>query len=218
MALLDSYISAADYRAYTTNSTVTAEDIEIGVQGVACSRVVDKLCGLTDGAFNTTEAGVTRTFSGSGDELLFLERRNGRLNALRLVATDGIEVDYQGDGSFSMAFDLSEDWVAPYDPDADEEGRPATCLELLRRTGALLTVWPLGSQNIRVTGTWGHESVPANVKQATAIILRDHRDRLSASAAGAYQLLDSGIVVTDKTWAQVQTLLGPYRHKTLAVA
>lgn len=218
MALLDSYISAADYRAYTTNSSVTAEDVEIAAQGVACSRIVDKLCGYTDGAFNSTEAGVARTFNGTGDELLFLERRDGRINALQLVAPDGIEVDDQGDGSFSMAFDLSDGWVAFYDPDADEVGRPATCLELLRRTGALLTVWPEGSQNIRVTGTWGHAAVPANVKQATAIILRDHRDRLSASSAGAYQLLDSGIVVTDKTWAQVQTLLGPYRQKRLAVA
>lgn len=218
MALLDSYISAADYRAYTTNSTVTVEDVEIGVQGVACSRVVDQLCGVSDGGFNTTAAGVTRTFSGSGDELLFLERRDSRISPLRLVATEGIEVDYLGDGSFAMAFDLSEEWVAAYEPDDAEVGRSMTCLELLRRTGALLTVWPLGSQNVRITGTWGYEAVPANVKQATAIILRDHRDRLSSSSAGTYQLLDSGIVVTDKTWAQVQTLLRPYRHKRLAVA
>lgn len=223
MALLDSYLTAAAYRALVAH-TDTSDDAELLADTGSMSRILDDELGLAPGAFNASAAAATRYFDGTGRALLELRDSRGRLNPITTIDAEGIRVDTTGDGTFDTTFDLTEAWAVGEPYNAVEISEPFTALRLLPISGAtasvgdVLSVFPVGRHNVALVGTHGWSAVPDAAKRLTAFMTRDLRDRLNAGASGTYQVLESGVVIRDDTWRTLQRMKQAYTRKLPAFA
>ncbi len=219
MALTDAYATPAEYRA-RVGQTSTADDADLAEHMDAAARELEGHLGLPFGAFNASAVNVTRYFDGNGIELLRLRTSDGLLNAITTIDAEGIQVDTTGDGSFDTTFDPStESWVIPEPYNAAEASEPWHALRLLPLSGAtasvgsVLRVFPEGSHNIKIIGTWGWAAVPDLIRELTIKLARDLRDSLEAGATGELQALDSGVVVRGDTWRFWKRAEARYSHR-----
>ncbi len=219
MALDSAYAAAAQYRA-RVGLTSTDDDSDILEQLQAGAREIEGNLGLPLGAFNASEAAVTRYFDGSGTSRLRLRDDEGLVNAIQTIDVEGIQVDTDRDGAFATTFDpTTEPWVVPFPFNASERSEPWNGIRLLPLSGAtasvgeVLTVFPEGVHNVRLIGTWGWAAVPDLIRELNIKITRDIRDSLVAGPGGELEMLDSGVVVRGDTWRFWLSARRRYSHK-----
>lgn len=223
MALADSYADVQDYSA-AVNRTSAEENVEIQGSLDSASRHVDYLLGLSDGAFQQTDANVVRFFNGNGQSEFRLRDDRGRVNPIATIDSEGIAVDTGLDDAFATTFDTSDSWVLAQPYQAPELSEPWTSLRLIELVGAsasvgeLLRAFPTGFHNVRLTGTWGWASVPEAIKALTIKIARDMRDSLLAGPSGDLQLLEGVGPVASDTWRLWRAVEDHYSHRIPAVA
>jgi hypothetical protein len=205
------YATAEEFRDFTTNSTSTVKDVELGRLAVAASRELDHELGLPPAMLAPHSA--TYYFPASPHALHELRDERLRGYWLRAVDVEGIAVDSEHDGTFDgYTFDLTETWVRGWPRNATALGEPFKGLELFGGfTSAQLSTWASGP--FAVSGDWGWAAIPEGAVLATLCIMRDVRDRLAAGPAGSYQLLQSGVVVRDDTFRTVNALRRPYGRR-----
>ena len=153
MALSDAYVTGTQYVAWT-GEKVAAADTNLAQHLKDASRLAERALRLSPGALNDVSA--TRRFNGSGKPVLWLRDELGQ-HLLKAVATDGIAVDSDGDGTADYEIDpTGEAWVVGKPRNAAGASEPWDAFELLSGVGSPdFTVWPAGQGNIAFTGTWG---------------------------------------------------------------
>jgi len=186
MAVTTAYATAAEFRARVSKQD-TGDDTDLGEALLAASRMIEDDLGRV---FNASAANKARWFDGGGAAVL-------RVDDLQSIDAEGIAVDTTGDGTLDTTFDLTtETWVISEPYNASELGQPITALRLLPLSGAsasvgeVLTAWPQGKHNIKITGTWGWAAVPDAIREYCCLLARDLRDSLEGGPGA--QLVDLG--------------------------
>ncbi len=197
MALLDAYLTPAEYEARATKGRVIDESYADDLLGA--SRLVDHRYGLAPGSFNTDPG--TRWFSGRGQVVLRLEESSTQ----HLVhAVTGITVD-------GVSFTLT-DGVIPLPRNAAVLAKSWD--SLLLSFAAPLEVWPRGDFNVGVSGSWGHAAVPEGVKTVVYNIVRDVRDHQAAGAAAQYQMGAEALPLASDTWRRIKELDRQFSYRS----
>lgn len=132
-------------------STYADDDIDVAVS--AASRACDGY--KNDRFYPTTE---TRDYTP--------DRCSNRLTIDSLNTLTSVTVDTAADGTYATTWtEGTEFFLAPRNADAD--GVPYTEIVLRAQSGA---AWPAYENSIRVIGSFGWATVPANVAQAASIL------------------------------------------------
>lgn len=214
--MLDPYATASQYR-HRTNKSDTANDAEITAQLTAVSRMLELRLNVAPGHFNEGTASEVRYFTPflASTSKFRLVDEAGRQHALSVIASNGIAIDADADGSYEYTIDpAGETWVvaAPYN--AAATGEPFDTLELIPLAAASVTSWPTSPRAVRVTGTWGWPSVPGMITELVVKWCRDLRDSEEAGAAGSL----SGIALKTDTWRLWLEVLNQYGYPGPGIA
>ncbi len=216
MSLLSSYATAAEYRS-RVNMQDTSSDAEILAQLTAVSRMLEYELRVCPGFFNVGSPGEVRYFTPpiSAGRVLRLVDERGLQHCISTIATDGIAVDTDNDGTYNYTVDpTGETWVVPRPYNAAGLGEPWDTLELLSRSAATFSSWPPYPKGVRLTGTWGWAAVPGIVLDLTVKLTRDMRDSQEAGAAGTL----AGVAVKTDTWRFWLSARQQYGNPSLVVA
>ena len=207
MALDDPYATVQEYKARIGEKGDSLDGI-VGPLLPAASRLVERDLGRV---FNQTAAGTVRYFRGNGLPKLWLPPGSDLVS----VATDGIGVDEDLDGTYSTQFDpAGESWVVLGPYDAAERNEAYEFVELLPLTSNdTIEVFPKGRRNLRITGVFGWPSVPELIREFVIHLVHDMYD---AHQTGALLRLQSGGVdqslpLRDQAWRLWERIEGVYR-------
>ena len=172
--LLTAAATAAEYRA--SNGRLAADrDTEVGVLLTSVTRIVERRQGVAPGMWNAQADSLSFTFRAIGGTRLYLRDERGLQYFLRGVASNGIDIDSERDGSFDgYQLDLADAWVVGHPRNIDQFGEPFTALDILPNvTNADPTSWADGV-DVRITSTnWGWAAVPGAAKERVIHITRE---------------------------------------------
>ncbi len=215
MGRLDtSYCSVAEYRQ-RVKSKGTGEASDLAAELLHVSRLADAEFGLVPGGL-LLEEDVARLFDGTGDEYLELVDGRGRRVPFAEINAEGIAVDTNRDGAWATTFDLGDGWVVGEPANAPDDGEPYTALRLITRSnaaasvGEILSRWPRGVQNVRITGTLGYPELPGLATEYVALVTRDLRDAHIAGGVLAVSAADDSLPLSSESWrikAQIRRVL-----------
>lgn len=185
MALLDAYCTIAQYRA-AIGDKASAADATITAELLVMSRQLERALMVAPGYFNASAASQARIFNGNGRDILHLRDSAGYAYCLTEIATDGLAIDSDLDGSYDdYTLDLADAWVRGLPENAAAHSEPFTAIQLRPISTATLTTFPSGSRNVQITGTWGWAAVPQIIQDLVIHRTHDLRQGLSAGATGA---------------------------------
>jgi len=206
MALLDAYVSKAEYSA-RNNRTSAADDATLDQQLLAMTRLFEREAGLPAGAFNSHTA--TLTFPARGGKILRLRDSAEVQHFLRSVPSGGIGVDTEQDGTFDGVLLSLASGVRGLPENAAALSEPYTAIELLPY--AEITAWPKQTAAVRIsTGAFGWAAVPAAVKEAVISMVRDLREH------HVTQRDEDGVpAFSDQTWRIIRSAKAQYSHRLL---
>ena len=184
MALLDSYATIAQYRA-AIGDKATAADATITAELTVMSRQLERALMLAPGYFNASATSQARIFDGNGRDTLQLRDTAGYGYCLTAIATDGLAIDSDLDGSYDdYTFDLADAWVRGLPENAAAHSEPFTAIQLRPLSSATLTIFPRLPGCVQITGTWGWSAVPQIV---TDLVIRRTHELRQGLVAGAMQ-------------------------------
>lgn len=153
----DQYAYAADFDT-SAGELPAPDETRMNALLKMASDLVDLARGVAPGHWGPIDTPTTYTFDACGEALLRLRDEGMIQYLLRSVVADKIEVDENLDGTYEHTLDLADAWVEGYPRNAGV----FTALRLIPRPGATPTAW---RGRVRVTGAWGHATVPVAVKQ-----------------------------------------------------
>ncbi len=199
MALLDAYVSLAEYRA-RTGSKATAADATLTAQITAVARLMERSLGVAAGAFNSVTS-AARVFDGGGRNILHLRDREGHLYFLQTIDADGLAIDDDMDGAYDdYLLDFNDAWVRGLPENAAVNGEPYTSIELRPLSAATMLRFPALPGCVRITGTWGWSAVPGIIKELNAHLTHDLEQAQLVDETGSLPAIDSSLPLSDQTW------------------
>ena len=198
MALLDSYATLAQYRA-AIGDKATAADATITAELTVMTRQLERALMLAPGYFNASSASQARVFDGNGRDTLQLRDSAGYAYCLTAIATDGIAIDSDLDGSYDYTLDLADAWVRGLPENAAAHSEPFTAIQLRPLSSATLTIFPRLPGCVQITGTWGWAAVPQIIQDLVIHRTHELRQGLSAGATGAVAAFDGVEQMQPKT-------------------
>jgi hypothetical protein len=138
-----------------------------------------------------------------------LEVELGPFNDLHEVTS--IKTDDNADGAFETTWAAGDYQLLPLNPAAAPERHP---YESIRAIAAKTFPTPSSRTGlVEVTGKWGWEAVPADVKEACLIAShRLFKRRNSPEGVTGWQSEFGAIRLSTRTDPDVASLLAPYRH------
>ena len=199
MALLDAYATIAQYRA-AIGDKASAADATITAELTVMSRQLERALMLAPGYFNVSSASQARVFDGNGRDTLQLRDSAGYAYCLTAIATDGLAIDSDLDGSYDdYTLDFADAWVRGLPENAAAHSEPFTAIQLRPVSGATLTTFPRLAGCVQITGTWGWAAVPQIIQDL--VIRRTHelRQGLVAGAMQAVASFDGGEPMQPRT-------------------
>lgn len=154
---MSDYITVEDVMAEMPDTDFTGKYVPV-LQAIVtrASRMVDRLTGREDGAYQVTAATV-RYFDGSGCAFQWVDEM--------AAAPTTVAVDETGDRATYTTWAATDYMVWPYN--ALAKGRPYTRLDVDQLSGdhALFYAFP---QSVKVTAKWGYSTTPpGEIYQAT---------------------------------------------------
>lgn len=141
------YCTQEEVEAYLDRDLTAAEEALFPTVSEAASNWIDSQLG-----FSYASDYCDRIYDGAGSDMLFIEP---------LSTVDTVEL-LNDDGTVSYTYTPGTDYVAL-------PGNDRVINTIVLRG----TLWPTGYQNIRVTGEWGDEDVPADIRLATILLVSD---------------------------------------------
>jgi len=152
---LNAYVELEELKstAELTGTSFADQDIQSAL--VAASRGIDAFCNRR--FYLDADANQVRHYSPTASGVLRIDD---------LVTKTSVQVDKDGDGTFEDTWVENTDFVmAPVNAPAD--GRPWTRLEV----HPLAAIWfPPYPRSVKITGRFGWNTVPSEVRQATTTI------------------------------------------------
>jgi hypothetical protein len=171
----------------------------------ATSRAVDEWCQRHFWQDGTVGVPVARTFAACDRWRLDL----GPFNDLTTVVVPTVATDEAGDGTFETTWLASDYQLVPVNRPT---GRPYRKIEAIAGRPFPVRYGTGRTDRVRVTGVWGWDAAPAEVKQATLIKATRLLTRMQ-SPNGIAGVGDFGpIRVSRAEDGDVVALLDPYRH------
>lgn len=202
--LTNAYIEVEEFKNTLTllGTTFANQDAEAAV--LAACRAIDKHCGRRFWA----DTGTTnvRHYTALSKTVCVIDD---------LVTLTSLKTDPGGDTVFEETWVNNTDFVLqPLNASADSQ--PWTRIEV--HPGGNYTFPTLYPRTVEVTGKFGWNAVPAEVKQATSIVAHTLLKRSREAPFGVVGVgLDSAAVRIPQTDPQVRTLLAPFvRHQVIA--
>lgn len=168
-------------------------------QIASADRMLDYSLGYAPGMFNT-HSGIY-DFDSVGGARLYL--RDGLDRVYPFTAITSIGIDTENDLTYDgYSWTLADAWVRPMPENNDDLGLPWEALDIFAFvSGAPLATWPVRRAAVRVTGTFGHATVPERVKQLVAHTVHDLRDAHVAGGSGTPPTYDGiQMSLTPQTW------------------
>ncbi len=200
MALLDAYATAAQYRAIAGDKGA-GTDATLDAELLGVSRLLERSLQLAPGAFNASAANQARVFDGQGGPVLYLRDRAGLAYFLQTLATDGLKIDSDLDGSYDdYAFDFADAWLRGLPENAAAHSEPFTAIELLPLASAPIWKFPDLPACVQITGTWGWAAVPELIKQLVIHRTKELRAGQLAAPGGDLPGIDAGVPMGARTF------------------
>lgn len=203
------YATRANWqRRVDPTSVWNAEDITAADQVLlALSRAVDAYCRVVPGEFASTSAGV----------ILYLTADDPReLRVPALQSVSALATDENAAGAWSRAWASTDYILGP--PNAATFGQPyKTITRDDRSTGAHYSL-PVGVQNgVKITGTWGWATTPADITEAV-IGEAGHLLQQSKNPTAIVSSGQLGQYAVEPAWLPgTARRLAPYRRMGVAV-
>lgn len=212
MALLDTYASVEEYRAWNKRAS-GADDAELSEALLLNTRRLEKMLHLAAGYFNTHSG--TYIFDAHGGTVLDLRDRAGMAYCLTAITADSLGIDLERDATYDYySWDLADNWVRGLPENAASFSEPFTSLEIVPTTSAPITTWPSGAALIQIAGTFGWAAVPDAVRATVMALTRDLIDTHLAGATAELQGPDGEtFIVTTETFNRFMALAGHYGRK-----
>lgn len=208
MGLLDAYATDEEYRS-AVNSTDTSSSIGTALLGT--SRLLERELYVPPGAWNqdgTVAEPAVRVFDAFGGTMLYLRDREGFQSSIISIATNGIGVDSERDGTFDgYTFDLTDSWVRPL------QNVPYHAIELLPYSGADIAAWPDGSATVQISGIFGWPQVPELIKQLVIRLTHELRIAQASGMGGQSQYIDNNHALSNETYWLWREAKGIYSRK-----
>lgn len=198
MALLDAYVTLAEYRA-RTGGKATAANATLSAQLLAVARLLERSLQVAPGAFNSATG--ARVFDGNGKSVLRLRDRQGLQYYLQSIDADSLKIDSDLDGSYDdYTLDTADAWVRGLPANAAAHSEPFTAIELRSLMTATITAFPRLPGCVQITGTWGWAAVPGIIKELNAHLVYDLEQAQLAGGAGQLPAIDESLPLSDQTW------------------
>lgn len=199
MALLSAYATAAQYRA-AVGDKASATDATLDAQLLTISRLLEKAMSLAPGAFNSASS-QTLIFDGKGGTQLRFRDDAGLQYFVQSVASDGIGIDTEDDGTYDgYALDLNDAWVAGFPANAAAMSEPYRGIELLSYLGTCNpTSWPYRKRAVRISCTTGWASVPQVIQDLVIHRAQEWREALKSGQTRDLPSFDGGIPMSATT-------------------
>lgn len=221
------YPVAADFR--TATIAEYAHDIPLSTTevsnanteallGATIARMVERFEELTNDRFISET--LTLDIDGSGHRKLVLPKRCTGITTLSLRQDSGSYVAQSASNTYQLHSSLyasgakrigDVDWV-----EVLPHGDGLVSLP----TGGHPFYWPRGQYAVRIAGTWGWTTTPADVKRAIALLVYDHykpiRDDLRRAEGYRTQDADIRLVPVDGTSTglpEVDRIVAEYRRE-----
>lgn len=205
MALTNSYATVAELRTHLadTASGLSLEILERALN--ASSRAVDHYCGRRFWADATT---TTRTFDGTGRDVVYVDDISTRTGVVVTSGTDG--------ANFGTSWTIGTEFILePRNADAAGGAGDAFAFWRLRALGGRF--WPAASYGptVQVVAKFGWSAIPPEANQATILKAAQLFKRKDAPFAVA-GFGDFGAVRISRNDPDVVDLLGDYRKPRVA--
>lgn len=211
MAITNGYATLDEFQAWAQIAgTAKVAQMELAVE--SASRAVDEWCQRhfwRDGTSGTPKA---RTFETCDPCLVDF----GPFNDLTVVVVPTVETDEAGDGTFETTWAATDYQLLPFSRPTGRPHRKIEAVAALRFP--VRHAHDTGRRDrVRVTGVWGWDAVPVEVKQATLIKATRVLTRMQ-SPNGVAGVGDFGpIRISRFEDPDVTMLLEPYRHPAVVV-
>ena len=199
MALLDSYATIAQYRA-AIGDKASAADATITAELTVMSRQLERALMLAPGYFNASATSQARVFDGNGRDTLQLRDTAGYAYCLTAIATDGLAIDSDLDGSYDdYAFDLTDAWVRGLPENAAAHSEPFTAIQLRPISAATLTIFPRLPGCVQITGTWGWAAVPQIITDLVIHRTQELREAMKSGQTRELPSFEGGVSMSKTT-------------------
>lgn len=184
---------------------VSFADVDVAKAINAAARVIEKTCRRR---FWADDNDQDRYYSAGSQTCLEIDD---------LISLTTLKTDPNGDGTFGTTWTVDTDFfLAPFNAAAD--GVPYTQIVTAPRGRYLFPVmWP---KAVKVTGTFGWETVPDEVTEAMLMLAPRFAKRAREAPFGVLGLGTGGVILAriTKTDPDVYTLLAPLMRHRIAVA
>lgn len=206
------YATDGDFQAWLGTEGVSKTQFR-DLARISATRAIDEYCQRHFWQDGTSGTPVARTFEATSCSHL----QFGPFNDLSAVVVPVVATDEAGDGTFETTWAASDYQLLPF---TRPTGRPYTALEAT--AGRRFPYHYAGSgrrDRVRVTGVWGWDAVPDDVKQACLIKAAKIYTRHQSHQGFAVGIGDFGIVrISQFEDPEVVALLAPYRKTAVLVA
>jgi len=218
MALLDAYVTAAEYRARTAQKG--ENPVELTAQLTMGTRLLERTLAVPPGAFNTHTA--TYDFDAHGGTILRLRDRTGAGYFLWSLPADAIGLDTERDGTYDgFSLDFSDNWVRGLPENASATtGESFTAIEILAHLStASPAAWPNNPASVRITGaTWGYLTVPGAIKELVIDIVHGVRSAQLAGPALEVPVIEEGFTLSRDAFFRMREMKQRYGRRLPAIA
>lgn len=163
------YLTTSELAAFLPSDTALT-GAEIAALGLLAQEVVESITGQ-----RFLPAAGSRVFDGSGRQVLPLDQPIQSWSKLEYLYRDSGWTDVTPANSYDLRITKSKRMLSLDNAVSFSQGsrRGAYNDGFLSSLGGACGVFPAGTQNVRVTGTWGHwSSVPLEIKQAVGMLVR----------------------------------------------
>lgn len=188
--------------AWNADDTTAADQVLL-----ALSRAVDAYCRVVPGEFATTSSGV----------VLYLTADDyGELRVPALQTVTALATDENNAGVWSRTWSSTDYILGP--ANAAQFGQPYKTITADRRTTSAHYAFPVGVQNgVKITGTWGWATTPADITEAV-IGEAGHLLQQSKNPTAIVSSGQLGRYTVEPAWLPgTAKRLAPYRRMSVAV-
>lgn len=195
------YVELEDLKSTLTLQGTTFANIDLAQVITAASRKVDERCDRR--FYPDADANQVRVYTPSYVNHLYIDD---------LVTLTTLKTDDAGDGTYENTWTAADYVLWPSNADVDSE--PWTQIRA-RRNGSFS--FPCGyDESVQVTGKFGWNAVPAEVKLATKMMSARYVKRVREAPTGVAGFgMDGAVVRIQSIDVDVEDLLAPFSRRVL---